>query len=57
MELENKLRIQGNQKEIVQTIAVSDVEDHLIQAGLLTEQESDWIKVRGITRHEGITAW
>ena len=57
MELENKLRIQGNQKEIVQTIAVSDVEDHLIQAGLLTEEESDWIKVRGITRHEGITAW
>ena len=57
MEPENKLRIQGNQKEIVQTIAVSDVEDHLMQSGLLTEEESEWIKVRGITRQEGTTPW
>ena len=54
MEPENKLKIQANQKEIVATIAVADVEDHLIQFGLLSEEESEFIKVRGITRQEGI---
>ena len=55
MEPENKLRIQANFKDIVQNVAVSDVQDHLIQFGLLTDEEQEWVSMKLITRQEGKT--
>ena len=53
MEPENKLKIQGNYKDLVQTVAVCDILDHLVQFGLLTEEEQEWISSKYITRQEG----
>ena len=53
MEPENRLKIRANHKSLVQNVAVSDVQDHLIQFGLLTDEEQDWVTKRDITRREG----
>ncbi len=53
MEDENKRKIQGNYKELVGSVRPVDIQDHLVQAGMLSDEEQEWITLPSIVPQEG----
>ncbi len=53
MEDENRRKIQGNYKELVGSVRPVDIQDHLVQAGMLSDEEQEWITLPSIVPQEG----
>ncbi len=53
MEDKNKRKIQANYKDLVDLVRVVEIQDHLVQAGVLSDEEQEWITHPYITPQEG----
>ena len=53
MEDKNKRKIQGNYKELVSSVRPCDIQDHLVRAGMLSDEEEEWITLPSISFQEG----
>ena len=54
MEEENKRRIQGNYKDLVDNVRPVDIQDYLVQAGVLSDEEQNLISLPSIVPQEGL---